>query len=365
MKITVEEIIDALERVIHPALGKNVVELGMVGDVDVDANEVSLTLTFAKSADPMKNSMVKACEKALQNYLHPDVVAKINVATAHRQPLTTVERKSLKAKNVIAVASGKGGVGKSTVAANIAVALAKLGNNVGLLDADIYGPSIPKMFGVEGVRPELTGEDGQEIIIPVERFGVRMLSIGFFTRPQDAMIWRGPMASSVIKQLLNQSDWGAPDYLIVDLPPGTGDVHLTIVQELAVTGALIVSTPQKVALADVVKGINMFQTPKVNVPILGIVENMAWFTPEELPDNRYYIFGNGGCKALAEQEGIKLLGQIPLVQGICESSDNGQPVAENENSITGRAFIELAKRLIDATNERNENQPPTKRVEIG
>jgi ATP-binding protein involved in chromosome partitioning len=206
---------------------------------------------------------------------------------------------------------------------------------------------MPKMLGVENLTPTVKGGEGHEIIVPVERYGVRMLSIGFFVRPGDALIWRGPMATNAIKQLINQGEWGEPDYLLIDLPPGTGDVHLTIVQELPVTGAVIVSTPQEVALADAVKGINMFQNDKVNVPILGLVENMAWFTPEELPDNRYYIFGNGGCKALAEREGIRLLGQIPIVQSIREGGDNGRPIVTNENSITGKAFMELAQNLVD------------------
>ena len=265
---------------------------------------------------------------------------------------------------IIAVASGKGGVGKSTVAVNLSVALAKMGYSVGLLDADIYGPSVPKMLGMEGSQPAIKGGEGREMIVPVEQYGVRMLSVGFFVRTGDAVIWRGPMATSVLKQLLHQAEWGEPDYLLIDLPPGTGDVHLTIVQELPVTGAVIVSTPQEVALADAVKGINMFRTEKINVPILGLVENMAWFTPEELPDNRYYIFGDGGCKALAEREGIRLLGQIPIVQGICEGGDKGQPVVTNEHSITGKAFMELAHNLEEVINERNENMPPTKQVEV-
>ena len=268
------------------------------------------------------------------------------------------------AKNIIAVASGKGGVGKSTVAVNLAVALAKMGYSVGLLDADLYGPSIPKMLGAENLQPPIIGREGHEIIVPVEQYGVRMLSIGFFVRPEDALIWRGPMATNAIKQLLHHCDWKQPEYLLIDLPPGTGDVHLTIVQELPVTGAVIVSTPQEVALADAIKGINMFQTDHVNVPILGLVENMAWFTPEELPEHRYYIFGNGGCKALAERTGIRLLGQIPIVQSICESSDNGQPIVVNETAIAGKAFMELAQNMVEAVHERNENLPPTQPVEI-
>ena len=351
--------------VAHPAAGKQIVELNMVSDILVEGLNVDLTLTFAKAQDPMKNAIVKACEKALRFYVHPGIESHIRVKTVQTPlPQEPLKKQKKYAKNIIAVASGKGGVGKSTVAVNLAVALAKMGYNVGLLDADIYGPSMPKMLGVEGLQPVVKGSGGHEVLVPVERYGVRMLSIGFFVRSGDAVIWRGPMATSALKQLLHQGEWNEPDYLLIDLPPGTGDVHLTIVQELPVTGAVIVSTPQEVALADAVKGINMFSTDKVNVPILGMVENMAWFTPEELPGNRYYIFGNGGCKALAEQEGIRLLGQIPIVQRICESGDNGQPVVINEQSVTGKAFMELAQNLIEVTHERNKNLPPGKVLEI-
>jgi ATP-binding protein involved in chromosome partitioning len=363
MNITSEEIISALKHVNHPAAGKHIVELNMVCDIHIDGLNVELTLTFAKAQDPMKNTIVKACEKALRFYVHPDVEPRIHIKTM-QQPQEPSKKHALQAKNIIAVASGKGGVGKSTIAVSLAVALAKLGYSVGLLDADIYGPSAPKMLGMEGVRPRIKGGEGHEIIVPVERYGVRMLSIGFFVRPEDAVIWRGPMATSALKQLLNQGEWGDPDYLLIDLPPGTGDVHLTIVQELPVTGAVIVSTPQEVALVDAVKGISMFQTDKVNVPILGLVENMAWFTPEELPESRYYIFGNGGCKALAEREGIRLLGQIPIVQGIREGGDNGQPVVADEHSITGKAFMDLAQNLVEAVNDRNESMPPTQPLKV-
>jgi len=349
MNVTTEEIINALKHVSHPAAGRDIVELNMVSDIRINGLKVDITLTFAKAQDPMKNAIVKACEKVLRHYVHSDIQSEIFVKPVNITPEPPRNKKSY-AKNIIAVASGKGGVGKSTVAANLAVALAKMGYSVGLLDADIYGPSIPKMLGVEDLKPAVKSGEGREIIVPVERYGVRMLSIGFFVRTEDALIWRGPMATNALKQLLHQGEWNEPDFLLIDLPPGTGDVHLTIVQELPVTGAVIVSTPQEVALSDAIKGINMFRTEKVNVPILGLVENMAWFTPEELPDNRYYIFGNGGCKVLAECEGIRLLGQIPIVQGIREGSDNGQPVATSENSITGKAFMELAQNMIETIN---------------
>lgn len=346
MNITAEEIISALRHVHHPAARKDVVALNMVSDIRVNELHTELTLTFAKAQDPMKNTIVKACEKALRSYVHPDIKPHIHVKTQQPAP-GLPQKQNLKAKNIVAVASGKGGVGKSTVTVNLAVALAKMGYSVALLDADIYGPSIPKMLGVEEIQPAIQGDKGQEIIVPVEQYGVRVLSIGFFVRPEDALIWRGPMATSALKQLIHQAEWGEPDYLLIDMPPGTGDIHLTIVQELPVTGAVIVSTPQEVALADAVKGINMFRAEKVNVPILGLVENMAWFTPEELPENRYYIFGNGGCKALAERENIRLLGQIPIVQNIRESGDDGQPAVVIENSVAGKAFMELAKNMIE------------------
>ena len=266
-------------------------------------------------------------------------------------------------KHIIAVASGKGGVGKSTVAVNLAVALAKSGSSVGLIDADVYGPSIPKMFDVEGDRPSARSEDGVEWILPIEKYGVKLLSVGFFVKPEDAVVWRGPMATSALKQLISQGDWGELDYLLIDLPPGTGDVHLTMVQEVPVTGVVIVSTPQEVALADVIKGINMFTGDKIKVPVLGLVENMAWFTPEELPDNKYYIFGQEGCKKLAEKMGIPLLGQIPIVQGIRESGDSGKPVALTENP-SGEAFRLLSEEVKKAVDKRMAELEPTQKVEI-
>lgn len=267
-------------------------------------------------------------------------------------------------KNILAVASGKGGVGKSTVAVNLAVALAKQGSRVGLIDADVYGPSVPKMFHVEDQRPAAKTEDGVEWISPIEKYGVKLLSVGLFIKPEDAVVWRGPMATSALKQLITQGDWGELDYLLIDLPPGTGDVHLTMVQEVPVTGVLIVSTPQDVALADVVKGINMFKGDKINVPVLGIIENMSWFTPEELPDNKYYIFGKEGCKKLSEKMGIPLLGEIPLVQGIRESGDSGEPVALNADSPSGASFHKLAESVKSALAARNKEMDPTQKVEI-
>ena len=265
---------------------------------------------------------------------------------------------------VIVITSGKGGVGKSTVAAILAVALAKLGYKVGLLDADIFGPSVPKMFQVEDARPYAEQIDGRDLIVPIEKYGIKLLSIGFFVDPDQATLWRGGMASNALKQLIGDAAWGELDYFILDTPPGTSDIHLTLVQTLAITGAVIVSTPQQVALADARKGINMYTNDKVNVPILGLVENMSWFTPAELPENKYYLFGKEGCKQLAEEMNVPLLGQIPIVQSICENGDKGTPAALNEDSITGRAFIELAENVVKQTEKRNEEQAPTHIVEM-
>lgn len=267
-------------------------------------------------------------------------------------------------KNLIAVASGKGGVGKSTVSVNLAIALAKTGAKVGLIDADIYGPSIPKMFGAEDLQPGGVLVDGKERIDPIDKFGVRFLSIGFFVSSTDAIVWRGPMASNALKQLITDGNWGTLDYLLFDLPPGTSDIHLTLVQTVPVTGAIIVSTPQDVALADVIRGVNMFKSKGVDVPVLGLVENMAWFTPEELPDNKYYIFGKDGGVKLAKELGLPILGQIPIVQGIREGGDSGNPVAFNEQSPSGKAFMELANNVIREVENRNANLDPTKKVKL-
>lgn len=352
MNITVDEVTGALKHVVHPAAGKDVVSLGMVKDIGIDGLKVAFTLVFAKAQDPVRNSIVGACEKALRYYVHPEVVAQIHTLPEPSAP-KAAKKPVLEAKHIIAVASGKGGVGKSTVAVNLAVALSRMGYSVGLLDADVYGPSVPKMLGIEGATPEVRNEQGEERIIPVECHGIKALSIGFFVPADDAVIWRGPMATSALKQLLYQTEWGNPDFLLIDLPPGTGDVHLTIVQELSLTGAVIVSTPQQVALADVVKGINMFRNEKVNVPVLGLVENMAWFTPAELPQNRYYLFGKDGCKQLAERENLPLLAQIPLVQSIGESGDNGCPIVANEDSIVAQSFTTLAENVITTIGNLN------------
>ena len=263
---------------------------------------------------------------------------------------------------VIVITSGKGGVGKSTIAANLAVALSKFGYKVGLLDADIFGPSVPKMFQVEDARPYAETVEGRDLIVPIEKYGIELLSIGFFVDPDQATLWRGGMASNALKQLVGDAKWGELDYFILDTPPGTSDIHLTLLQTLAITGAVIVSTPQEVALADARKGINMYMNDKVNVPILGLVENMAWFTPAELPNNRYYLFGKEGTKRLAEELNVPLLGQIPIVQSICENGDNGTPAALDDNSMVGQAFLELARNVVKQTEKRNAEMAPTEIV---
>lgn len=357
-------IMDALATVRYPGNGKNLVEAEMVTDnLRIDGMKVSFSLIFEKSTDPFMKSMLKAAETAIHTYVSPDV--EVTISTESRQAARPEPGKMLpQVKNVIAVSSGKGGVGKSTVAANLAIALSKLGYKVGLLDADIFGPSVPKMFQVEDERPYAENIGGRDLIIPVEKYGIKLLSIGFFVNPDTATLWRGGMASNALKQLVGDANWGELDYFVLDTPPGTSDIHLTLLQTLAITGAVIVSTPQQVALADARKGIDMYMNDKVNVPILGLVENMAWFTPAELPENKYYIFGKEGTKQLAEEMNVPLLGQIPLVQSICESGDKGTPVALDEQTITGRAFLQLAAAVVRQVDKRNIEMAPTQVVGV-
>lgn len=359
-------ILDALSKVRYPGTGKDLVSQGMVEDnIRIEGNKVSFSLLFEKPSDPFIKSVVKAAETAILTYAGADVDIKGNIEVVTRQVARPEPDKLLpQVKNIIAISSGKGGVGKSTIAANLAVALAAMGYKVGLLDADIFGPSMPKMFHVEDARPVLEEVNGRELIIPAENYGVKLLSIGFFVSKDDAVLWRGSMASNALKQLISDGNWGELDYFLIDLPPGTSDIHLTLVQTLAITGAVVVSTPQEVALADARKGISMFMSDKINVPVLGLVENMAWFTPAELPENNYYLFGKDGGKRLAEELNIPLLGQIPIVQSICEGGDNGTPVALNANSITGIAFRTLAENVVAQIDERNKNAAPTQRVEV-
>lgn len=355
---------DALKTVRYPGTGVNLVEAGMIeDDLRIDGQKVTFSIVFDKPNDPFIKSVIKAAETAILTYVGEDVEIKGNIAVKTKQLARPEPDKLLpQVKNIIAISSGKGGVGKSTVSANLAVALAKLGYKVGLLDADIFGPSMPKMFDNEDARPLLERIDGRDLIIPEEKYGVKLLSIGYFVKKEDAVVWRGGMASNALKQLIADANWGNLDFLLLDLPPGTSDIHLTLIQTLAVTGAVVVSTPQQVALADAIKGINMFTNEKVNIPILGLVENMAWFTPAELPENKYYLFGKEGCKKLAEQLNVPLLGQIPIVQSICEGGDNGRPVALNENTITGQAFMALAENVIKQVDLRNNTMPSTQRV---
>ena len=365
MAIYPKLILDALATVRYPGNGKDLVAAGMVeDDIRIEGNKVSFSLIFERPNDPFPKSVVKAAETAILTYVGEDVAIKGNIRVKSRQAPAPAPGKLLpQVKNIIAVSSGKGGVGKSTVSANLAVALARLGYKVGLLDADIFGPSMPKMFDVEDERPYAERVDGRDLIIPVEKYGVKLLSIGFFVNPDSAVVWRGGMASNALKQLITDADWGDLDYFVLDLPPGTSDIHLTLIQTLAITGAIVVSTPQQVALADARKGIDMFTNDKVNVPVLGLVENMAWFTPAELPENRYYIFGKEGAKRLAEELHVPLLGQIPIVQSICEGGDEGRPVALDESTVTGMAFSDLARMVVDAVSRRNETLPPTHIVE--
>ncbi|MGQ1890403.1 Mrp/NBP35 family ATP-binding protein [Thermophagus sp. OGC60D27] len=359
-------IIDALKHVVHPEKQKDIVSLGMVeDDIRIDGKRISFSLKFDRTNDPFIASIKKASVQAIKKYVGEDAEIEGNIFIKINPRVPKPAQKLLpEVKNVVAIASGKGGVGKSTVSANLAVALARMGYKTGLLDADIYGPSIPKMFHTEDARPLLRKIDGKDKIIPVEKYGVKLLSIGYFVDPDDALVWRGAMATNALKQLIADGDWGDLDYLLIDLPPGTSDIHLTAVQTISITGAVIVSTPQDVALADARKGISMFKGDKINVPVLGLVENMSWFTPAELPDNKYYIFGEGGCRRLAEELKTRLLGQIPIVQSIREGGDKGEPSALNPDTVTGRAFTELAEAVVTSVDERNQNLPPTRVVEI-
>ena len=384
---------DALATVTYAGTKKNLVDSGMVADtpsVAAPATEgepwkVKVVLEFPRDTDPFLKSTVKAAEAAIKYYCKKESgdgsqesgdgsqesgdgsqeseEVSVEIVTEFKSaPRPEVEQLLPGVKNIIAVSSGKGGVGKSTVSANLAIALARLGYRVGLLDTDIFGPSMPKMFNVEDERPYAVKKDGRDLICPIEKYGVKLLSIGFFVSPTTATLWRGGMATSALKQLIADADWGELDYFILDTPPGTSDIHLTLLQTLPITGAVIVSTPQQVALADARKGIDMYRNEKVNVPILGLIENMAWFTPAELPENKYYIFGKEGCKHLAEEMNVPLLAQIPLVQSICDNGDAGTPAALSSDTATGLAFINLAQAVVTVVNRRNKEQPKTKIV---
>ena len=366
-------ILEALKNVKYPGNGKNIVELGMVeDDIRIDGNKVSFSLIFEKPTDPFIKSVVRAAEAALPVYADAEIDVKDRIAVKYRQEAKPKEPEKLlpNVKNIIGISSGKGGVGKSTVSANLAVALAAKGYKVGLLDADIFGPSMPRMFGVEGEQLYMVNQVGRDWIEPVEKYGVKMLSIGFVVDPAAAVLWRGGMASNALRQLISDAWWGDLDYFLIDMPPGTSDIHLTLVQTLAINGVVVVTTPQEVAVADARKGIAMFQGEKINVPILGLIENMAWFTPASHPDEKYYIFGRDGGERLAKEAGVPLLARIPLVADICESVDSGAPSSLGliGDSMSGtrnpeaEAFSELADKVVEACERRNRELPETEIV---
>ncbi len=340
MTITQQQVLDALSNVEEPDLKKDLVTLNMIQDIHIEGNRVSFSVILTTPACPLKAMIENACRNAILHFISKEADVHINMTSR----VTSQKNTGVPGvKNIIAVASGKGGVGKSTVAVNLALGLAKTGATVGIIDADIYGPSIPIMFGLENARPLASDVNGKTRIQPIEKYGIKLLSIGFFTDPNQPVPWRGPMVSTAVKQLFNDADWGELDYLVIDLPPGTGDIHITVTQTFPVTGAVVVTTPQNVALADAKKGIGMFMMPAINVPILGIVENMAYFTPAELPENKYYIFGQGGGKKLAAQLAVPFLGEIPLIKGISDSGDAGTPIVLDDDSPMAKAFINMAK----------------------
>lgn len=362
MSITKEQVLEALKNVEDPDLKKDLVTLGMIRDLEVSGKSVMFTVMLTTPACPMKDMIHKACVNAVLYYVDKEANVIVNMSsevTARKNSGATLS----KVKNIIAVASGKGGVGKSTVASNLAVALAMQGAKVGLVDADIYGPSQTIMFDVVNEKPQQREVDGENKMVPVENYGVKLLSIGFFADPSQAIVWRGPMAAKALTQMLMDADWGELDYMIIDLPPGTGDIHLSLVGAVPLNGVVIVSTPQNVALADAQKGVGMFQMEKINVPVLGIVENMAYFTPAELPNNKYYIFGKDGAKKLAEKLGVPLLGEIPLVQSICEAGDAGRPAVLQENTPQAIAFMDLAKKVAQQVSIVNAQRIAEKQTE--
>lgn len=351
--LTKEQVVNALRHVEDPDLKKDLISLNMIENINIQEDSISFTLVLTTPACPLKGKMKQDCIDAIHRYVDPGVKVSVELTsrvTSRRKEAEDVLRG---VKNIIAIASGKGGVGKSTIAANLAVALGQTGARVGLLDADIYGPSVPLMFGLPVARPEVVQIDGKPKVIPIPRYGIQVLSIGFFIDASQALIWRGPMASNALMQLFKDTEWGDLDYLIIDTPPGTGDIHLTLAQQVPMTGVAIVTTPQEVALADARKAITMFRQEQIRIPVIGLIENMSWFTPAELPGNRYYIFGKEGGKRLAEEHHIPLLGQIPVVQGICESGDEGLPVALSENSPESLAFRQMAETVAQQIAIRN------------
>ncbi|HOY38164.1 MAG TPA: Mrp/NBP35 family ATP-binding protein [Bacteroidales bacterium] len=365
MIVSIEKIREELSKLQHPGKSTDLVSLGMVQRIVVKEQKIEIGLVFDKATDPFMGSIEKKCKEVVAAMAGDNFT--ITVGSSVKKPVAPKKKEhaeGLEVNNIIAVASGKGGVGKSTIAANLAVALSIDGYKVGLLDADIFGPSIPKLFGLEAYSPSVEKIDGRDMIIPAEKFGIKILSIGFFVDADNALIWRGPMASGALKQLITDTAWGELDFLIIDTPPGTSDIHLTLVQTIAVTGVVIVSTPQQVALADARKGISMFRSEGINVPVLGLVENMSWFTPAELPENKYYIFGKEGVKKLAEEQNIPLLAQIPLIQSICEGGDQGRPDHALGHDALAEAIRNMASETVSQLQKRNANLPPTQIVEI-
>jgi ATP-binding protein involved in chromosome partitioning len=353
--ITEEKVLTALSHVEDPDLKKDLVTLKMIKDVKIEDKKVFFTLELTTPACPLKDMLKNACTNAVKHFVDPEAEVAINITSRVTKPVDTSQLKAI--KNIVLISSGKGGVGKSTVASNLAVTLAADGAKVGLIDADIYGPSVPIMFDLLGAKPSAKETpDGKTLILPIEKYGIKLLSLGFFSDPDQPVPWRGPMASNAVKQLFNDADWGELDYLLVDLPPGTGDIHITISQSFPVAGAVIVTTPQQVALADTRKGLAMFGMPGINIPVLGVIENMAYFTPEELPNNKYYVFGKDGGKQLAQQYGVPFLGEIPLVQGITEGGDKGLPIALDTAHPQAIAFKEIAQKVAQQISINNVQQ---------
>ena len=369
MSFTKQDIYNELDTITEPGEGKSLVENKNISNLVVFGNEVIVDVTISNPTLQAKKKVESEIKKAILSKVDEKIDVKVNVKTSaapkKEEKSTLIKGKKIPSiQNIIAIASGKGGVGKSTITANMAVSLSKMGFKVGILDADIYGPSMHLMFDVEKERPISVKIEGRSKMKPIENYGVKLLSLGFFTNPNQAVIWRGPMASKALNQLIFDADWGELDFLLIDLPPGTGDVHLSIVQALPINGAVIVSTPQTIALADAKKGVAMFQQESIQVPVLGIIENMAYFTPEELTDNKYYIFGKDGAKHLAEDINTKFLGEIPLAQSIREAGDVGHPVALQENTSLENAFATLTKEMVSELLKRNANLPPTEVVRI-
>jgi len=362
--MTEEKILEALRNVQEPDLGKDIVTLNMVKDIVIEKYYVSFTVVLTTPACPMKDHIKNACINAVKLLVNKDAVVKVNFTSNTTTKRTDDKAVLPKVKNIIAVVSGKGGVGKSTVAANLALAIAKSGAKVGLMDADIYGPSVPIMFGVRGERPLMIEVNGKGMIAPLEKYGIKLISIGLLVDEKSAVVWRGPMASSAIRQFITDVYWDELDYLVVDMPPGTGDIHLTLMQTVPVTGAIIVTTPQDVALADAKKGIAMFGQAQLNVPVIGLVENMSYFIPAELPDHKYYIFGKEGGKRLADEYDLPFLGQIPLVQSIREGGDAGVPLMISNDEITKKSFEDFAAHVVRSIAMRNANMSTEKVVEV-